>query len=77
MYSDLKNQHDFMENRSKITNLLEYVTFVLDSIIEDGNQIDSIYTEKKVFYRLRHQLLLNEMSVGIELARYMWLGSYG
>jgi hypothetical protein len=26
--------------------------------------------------RVRHQLLLNEMSVGIEPARYMWLGFY-
>jgi hypothetical protein len=25
---------------------------------------------------VRHQLLLNEMSVGIEPARFMWLGSY-
>jgi hypothetical protein len=40
---------------------------------EDSNQVDSIYTD---FDRVRHQLLLNEMSVGIEPARCMWLGSY-
>jgi hypothetical protein len=30
----------------------------------------------QIFDRVRHQLLLNEMSVGVELARCMWLGSY-
>jgi hypothetical protein len=53
------NQHDFMKNQSTITNLLEYASFVLNSI-EDGNQIDSIYTDfSKAFDRVRHQLMLN------------------
>jgi hypothetical protein len=66
MYNDLKNlmsinQHGFMKNRLTITNLLEYASFVLNSI-EDGNhQVDSIYTDfSKAFDRVRHQLLLNE-----------------
>jgi hypothetical protein len=68
MYKDLNNlmsinQHDFMKNRSTITNLLEYESFVLN-LIEDGNQVNS-------FDRVRHQLLLNEMSVDIEPARCM------
>jgi hypothetical protein len=79
LYNDLKNlmsinQHGFMKNRSTITNLLEYASFVLNSI-EDGNQVDSIYFSK-AFDRVRHKLLLYEMSVGIELTRCMWLGSY-
>jgi hypothetical protein len=49
MVNDLKNlmsinQHGFMKNLSTITNLLESVSFVLNSI-EVGNQVDSIYTE--------------------------------
>jgi hypothetical protein len=77
MYNDLKNlmainQHGFMKNRSTITNLLDYASFVLNSI-EDGNQVDSVYT---AFDRVFHQLLLDEMSVGIEPARCMWLRSY-
>jgi hypothetical protein len=49
---------------------------VLNSI-EDGNQVDSIYTDfSKAFDHVRYQLLLNEMSVGIEPARCLWLGSY-
>jgi hypothetical protein len=81
MNNDLKilmsiNQDGFMKNRWTITNLLEYTSFVLNSI-EDGNQVDSIYTDfTKAFDRVRHQPLLNEMSMGIEPARCMWLGSY-
>jgi hypothetical protein len=81
MYNDLKSlmsivQHGFMKNRSTITNLLEYASFVLNSI-ENGNQVDSIHTDfSKAFDRVRDQLLLNEMSVCIEPARCMWLGSY-
>jgi retron-type reverse transcriptase len=49
---------------------------VLNSI-EDGNQVYSIHTDfSKAFDRVRHQLLLNEMSVGIKPTRCMWLGSY-
>jgi hypothetical protein len=45
--------------------------------IEHGNQVDSVYTDfSKAFHRVRYQLLLNEMSVGIEPTRCMWLGSY-
>jgi hypothetical protein len=47
------------------------------SSIEDGNQVDSIHTVfSKVFDRVRHQLLLIEIYVGIEPARFMLLGSY-
>jgi hypothetical protein len=73
MYDDLKNliavdQHGLMKNRSTVTNLLEYASFVLNSIV---------YTDfSKAFYRVRHQLLLEEMSVGIELAPCLWLRSY-
>jgi hypothetical protein len=81
LYNDLKNlmsinKHDFMKNRSTITNLMEYASFVLNSI-EDGNQVDSVYTDfSKAFDRVRHQLLLNEMLVGIDPTRRIWLGSY-
>jgi hypothetical protein len=59
-----------------VTNLLEYASFVLNSI-EERWQVDSVYTDfSKAFDRLRHQLLLEEMSVGIEPARCLWLRSY-
>jgi hypothetical protein len=81
MYDDLKNlisvnQHGFMKNRSTMANLLEYASFVLNSI-EEGWQVDSVYTNfSKAFDRVRHQLLLEEMSMGIEPARCLWLRSY-
>jgi hypothetical protein len=59
-----------------VTNLLEYASFVLNSI-EEGWQVDSVYTDfSKAFDRVRHQLLLEEMSVGIEPTRCLWLRSY-
>jgi hypothetical protein len=65
-----------INKQSTITNLLEYASFVLNSI-EDGYQVYSGYTDfLKACDRVRHQLLLDEMSVGIEPARCMWLGSY-
>jgi hypothetical protein len=59
----------FIKNISTVTKLLEYTSFVLNSI-EEGWQMDSVYTNfSKVFDPVRHQLLLEEMSVGIEPAR--------
>jgi hypothetical protein len=81
MNDDLKNlisvnQHGFMKNLSTVTNFLEYASVVLNSI-EEGCQVDSVYTNfSKAFDRVRHQLLLEEMSVGIEPARCLWLRSY-
>jgi hypothetical protein len=73
MYDDLKNlisvkQHGFMKHRSTATNLLEYASFVPNSI-EEGWKVDSVCTEfLKVFVRVRHQLLLEEICVVIEPA---------
>jgi hypothetical protein len=51
LYEDLKGQlqlvdcqHGFVKGRSIVKNLLEYSCFVLKSI-EDGCQVDSIYTD--------------------------------
>jgi hypothetical protein len=56
-----------------ITNLLEYASFVVNSI-EYGIQVDSVYTDfSKPFDRVRHQLMWNAMSVGIKPASCMWL----
>jgi hypothetical protein len=52
------NQHGFIKNRSTVTNLLEYASFVLNSI-EKGWQMDF----SKSFDRVRHQLLPEEMYV--------------
>jgi hypothetical protein len=39
--------------------------------------VDSVYTDfSKAFDRVHHHVLLEEMSVGIEPARCLWLRSY-
>jgi hypothetical protein len=69
-YDDQKNfisvnQHGFINNRSTMTNF------------EEGWQVDSVYTDfPKAFDRVRHQLLLEEMSVDFEPARCLWVRSY-
>jgi hypothetical protein len=76
MYYDLQNlmsinQHDFMKNRSTIMNLLEYASFVLNSI-ENSNQVDYFYTDfSNAIDLVRYQLLLDETFVGIEPTRCM------
>jgi hypothetical protein len=46
------------EEPMTVTNLLEYASFVPNSI-EEGWQVDSVYTDfSKAFDRVRHQLLL-------------------
>jgi hypothetical protein len=68
-------QQGFMKNQSTVTNLLEYASLVLISI-EEGWQVDSVYTDfSKAFDQVRHQLLLEEMSVVIEPALCLWLRS--
>jgi hypothetical protein len=65
----------FIKNISTVTKLLEYTSFVLNSI-EEGWQMDSVYTIfSKVFDPVRHQLLLEKMSVSIEPARCLCLRS--
>jgi hypothetical protein len=59
-----------------VTSFWEYASFVLNSI-EEIWQVDSVYTNfLKAFDRVRHQLLFEEMSVGIEPARCLWVRSY-
>jgi hypothetical protein len=70
------NQQGFVKNRLTVTNFLEYASFVLNSIEEEW-QVDFVYTDfSKAFDRVRHQLLLKEMFVGIEPSRCLWLRSY-
>jgi hypothetical protein len=81
MYEYLKDQladcqHGFVKGRSAVSNLLVYSSFVLKSI-EDGCQVDSIYTEfSKSLDKVLHRLLLDKMSTDVEPSRCQWLGSY-
>jgi hypothetical protein len=45
--------------------------------IEDGCQLDSIYTDfSNAFDKVRHRLLLDKMSTDVEPSRCQWLASY-
>jgi hypothetical protein len=71
MYDDLKNlisvnKHGLMKNRSTVTNLLEYASFVLNSI-EERWQVDSVYTD---FRRL-----LIEYAINCYLMRFLWVSN--
>jgi hypothetical protein len=61
-------EHGFVKGRAGF--------FVLKSI-EDGCQVDSIYTDfSKAFDKVRHCLILDKMSTNVEPSRFQWLGSY-
>jgi hypothetical protein len=82
MYEDLTSrladcQHGFVKSWSAVSKFDRiFIFFVLKSI-EDGCQVDSIYTDfSKAFERVRHCLLLDKMSGDIGPGRCWWLGSY-
>ncbi|XP_065094090.1 uncharacterized protein LOC135714645, partial [Ochlerotatus camptorhynchus] len=55
------SQHGFFPQRSVITNLCEYTSFCI-SEIEQGGQIDSIYTDiKAAFDSVNHDILLAKL----------------
>lgn len=70
-------QHGFLRGRSCLTNLLE----VLDTCtrwIEDGDEVDVVYTDfKKAFDKVPHaRLLLKCQAVGIEDSMLGWIESF-
>lgn len=82
MYEDLRcliseDQHGFMQGRSTVSNLIEYVSFILKAM-EEGSQVDSVYTDfSKAFDKVRHCLLLLKFAASpIEPARCDLLRSY-
>ena len=81
MYEELRcsiseNQHGYVKGRSCVSNLLEYTSFILKSM-EDGLQVDSIYTDfSKAFDRVRHQLILIKLALAVPPAECELLRSY-
>ena len=57
----LQSQHGFMEARSCLTNLLEYLE-VLTRLVDEGHQVDVVYLDfAKAFDKVPHQRLLMKM----------------
>ena len=71
------SQHGLMRGRSTCTNLLEFVNLSVGKI-EEGNQIDVIYTDiSKAFDRLIHRVLLNKLfRFGVHSSMLAWIQSY-
>jgi hypothetical protein len=54
------------KGKSTVSNLHEYSSFILKSI-ESGCQVESIYMDfSKAFDKVRHRLLLNNTSSGVD-----------
>jgi hypothetical protein len=74
MYNDLYNlmsinQHDFIKNRSTITNLLEYASFVLIQLRTDIRLIRSIQTFQRLLVRSRHPVEFSYILSGTVIDR--------
>jgi hypothetical protein len=54
--------------RSGCPGVLQFTSDEVESVLQD--------LDVKVFDRMRYQMLLNDMSLGIEPTKCMWLGSY-
>jgi hypothetical protein len=61
---------------STVTSLVEFSNFVL-SEMEDGFQVDAVYTDfSKAFDRVNHGLLLGTLTRKFRGSMILWMGSY-
>ena len=70
-------QHGFCKGRSTLSNLLEYSTFISESL-EKGYQVDAVYTDfAKAFDRVSHSHLLNKLEGwGFPCSIISWFRSF-
>ena len=70
-------QHGFVKGKSCETNLTTFMNFLMKNM-EDGYQIDTIYTDfSKAFDRVHHGLLLRKLgTLGVPSFFIRWLSSY-
>lgn len=70
-------QHGFMKGRSTSTNLVEFSNYAIVTI-EDGSQLDVIYTDfQKAFDRLLHSKLLSKLNkFGVHSSLLNWISTY-
>lgn len=69
--------HGFVAGRSVVSNLLLYQDFI-NSAIEEGSQVDAVYTDfKKTFDSVDYTLLLCKLrAFGIDGSMLKWLSSF-
>ncbi|KAL0839920.1 hypothetical protein ABMA28_016536 [Loxostege sticticalis] len=73
----IEEQHGFVKQRSTVTNLLIFTNMLFEKV-DDGAQVDVIYTDfKKAFDRVDHEILLNKIAFnGIRGNLLRWFASY-
>lgn len=73
----MQEQHGFVSGKSAESNLVEFLDGVLSGM-EDGYQVDAIYTDySKAFDKVSHSLLLGKLaSAGIQGDLLRWVASY-
>ena len=73
----VNSQHGFRNNRSCLTNLIEYTEYVT-KIMDSGNSADVVYLDfSKAFDKVCHIKLLNKLwRYGIQGNIYNWLGNW-
>ncbi|XP_063924486.1 uncharacterized protein LOC135138443 [Zophobas morio] len=72
-----EKQHSFVKNRSTLSNLIEYYSFLNDAFATKL-QVDAAYTDfSKAFDKLNHKLLLLKLSkYGFNNNTIKWLASF-
>ncbi|TLM13355.1 reverse transcriptase family protein, partial [Acinetobacter baumannii] len=73
----IEQQHGFISHRSTETNLCEFLDYVLSSM-EDGHQVDVVYTDySKAFDRINFDILIEKLhGLGVHGDLLRWLESY-
>lgn len=73
----VEDQHGFTRNKSTITNLLNFHTFVSDAL-SDRSNVDVVYTDfAKAFDKINHQILFSKLEqIGICGCFLSWLVSF-
>ena len=71
------HQHGFCKNKSTLSNLLEYYSYLNDAFA-NRNQVDTIYTDfAKAFDRVDHNVLILKLtSMGFRQNTIDWLTSF-
>ena len=72
-----QSQHDFILNKSCLTNLLEFITFRSNSI-DNHKEVDVVYVDfKKAFDKVPHKRLMIKLrSFGISGSIYNWIENW-
>jgi hypothetical protein len=70
-------QHGFVKNKSTVSNLLEYKSY-LCGVFAGRGQVDTVYTDfSKAFDRVNHSLLCSKLEgYGVHGSLFRWIESY-